>query len=140
MTPDSMPVSPHLGIYRWRITMTLSILHRMSGIVLFSGALGLVYWLVALSLGPDAFATASWFFHFWVGQALLCLWSLAFFYHLLNGVRHLVWDTGRGFDKPIHAEHGALSYRVSGWMVVVGALVLTGAAWAFGWLILGGVV
>ncbi|MDN5865031.1 MAG: succinate dehydrogenase, cytochrome b556 subunit [Gammaproteobacteria bacterium] len=133
-----MPTSPHIGIYRWRITMTLSILHRLAGIVLYSGALGLVYWLVSLSLGPGAFATAGWFFHLWIGQALLCLWSLAFFYHLLNGVRHLLWDTGRGFDKPIHAERGALTYRVSGWMIVVGALLLTALAWIFGWLILGG--
>lgn len=130
--PRQMPVSPHIGIYRWQITMTLSILHRASGIVLYSGALGLVYWLVALATGPGAFQTASWFFHFWVGQALLCLWSLAFFYHLLNGIRHLVWDMGRGFDKP--------SYRFSGWAVVCAALILTGAAWAFAWLIVGGVL
>ncbi|MGH8162695.1 MAG: succinate dehydrogenase, cytochrome b556 subunit [Gammaproteobacteria bacterium] len=140
MSTDTRPIAPHLGIYRWRITMTLSIVHRASGMVLYSGALGLTYWLVALALGPHAFATARWFFHFWVGQALLCLWSLAFFYHLLNGVRHLVWDTGRGFDKPVHAERGALQYRVSGWVVVTGALVLTAAAWAFGWLIWGGVL
>ncbi len=120
--------------------MTLSILHRASGIVLYSGALGLTYWLVALALGPHAFATARWFFHFGVGQAFLCLWSLAFFYHLLNGTRHLLWDSVRGFDKPIHAEHGALEYRVSGWLVVVGSLVLTGAAWAFGWLLVNGVL
>ncbi|MGH8224974.1 MAG: succinate dehydrogenase, cytochrome b556 subunit [Gammaproteobacteria bacterium] len=138
MTSDSMPIAPHIGIYRWRITMTLSILHRASGIVLYSGALGLVYWLLALSLGPHAFATASWFFHLWIGQALLCLWSLAFFYHLLNGIRHLFWDAGHGFDKPIHKASGALAYRVSGWLVVVSALVLTAAAWIFGWMLAGG--
>ncbi|HEX5313834.1 MAG TPA: succinate dehydrogenase, cytochrome b556 subunit [Gammaproteobacteria bacterium] len=140
MISETRPTSPHIGIYRWRITMTLSILHRASGIVLYSGAIGLVYWLVSLALGPRIFAMASWFFHFWVGQALLCLWSLAFFYHLLNGVRHLVWDTGRGFDKPIHRERGALVYRVSGWVVVVSALILTAAAWAFGWLLSAGVL
>lgn len=130
--PRQMPTSPHIGIYRWQITMTLSILHRASGIVLYSGALALVYWLVALAMGPSAFHTASWFFHFWVGEALLSLWSLAFFYHLLNGVRHLAWDMGRGFDKP--------NYRLSGWAVVCLALLLTAVAWAFAWLIVGGVL
>ena len=130
MSSRPMPVSPHIGIYRWQITMTLSILHRASGVVLFSGALGLVYWLVALALGPAVFAQAAWFFHSWVGQALLCLWSLAFFYHLLNGIRHLTWDAGYGFTKRV--------YRASGWLVVVSALALTGVAWAFGWLLAGG--
>ncbi len=138
MISDTRPTSPHLGIYRWQITMTLSILHRASGVVLYSGALGLVYWLVALALGPQAFATAGWFFHLWIGQALLCLWSLAFFYHLLNGVRHLVWDAGYGFDKPIHRASGALTYRVSGWLVVLSSLALTAAAWTLGWLLAGG--
>jgi succinate dehydrogenase / fumarate reductase cytochrome b subunit len=140
MTVDTRPVSPHLGIYRWRITMTLSILHRASGIVLYTGALGLTYWLVALALGPHSFAMARWFFHFWIGQAFLCLWSLAFFYHLLNGVRHLTWDAGRGFDAPVHQERGALEYRVIGWLVVAGAIVLTAAAWAIAWLLWGGVL
>lgn len=129
MPPESMPLSPHLGIYRWQITMTLSILHRASGVVLYAGACALVYWLVALALGPQAFATASRFFGSWIGQALLCLWSLAFFYHLLNGVRHLAWDAGWGFSR------GA--YRASGWLVVVCALALTGIAWACAWLLAG---
>lgn len=129
MPSKSMPLSPHLGIYRWQIPMTLSILHRLSGVVLYFGAVGFVYWLVALALGPRAYAGASWFFHFWVGQALLCAWSLAFFYHLLNGVRHLAWDTGYGFTKR--------AYYASGWAVVLCSAVLTGAAWAFAWLIAG---
>lgn len=126
----SMPISPHLGIYRWPLSMTLSILHRISGVVLYSGALGLVYWLVALAAGPNAFATASWFFHSWIGQAFLCLWSLTFFYHLLTGIRHLVWDSGWGFERR--------EYRLSGWLVVLGTVGLTAAAWIFGWLIAGG--
>ena len=138
MSSNSMPTSPTLGVYRWQITMTLSILHRASGLVLLSGALGLVYWLVALALGPGAFTTASWFFHSWIGQALLCLWSLAFFFHLLNGIRHLAWDAGYGFDEWVHRAHGALDYRVSGWVVVVCSIGLTAAAWAFGWLLAGG--
>ncbi len=130
MQSRSMPVSPHIGIYRWQITMTLSILHRMSGVVLFSGALGLVYWLVALALGSGTFAQAAWFFHTWLGQALLCLWSASFFYHLLNGIRHLAWDAGLGFTKR--------AYYTSGWLVVLSALMLTAAAWTFGWLLAGG--
>lgn len=130
MPSNSMPTSPHIGVYRWQITMTLSILHRVSGLVLLSAALGLVYWLVSLALGPAAFARAHWFFGLWIGQALLCLWSLAFFYHLLNGIRHLAWDAGFGFTKR--------AYRTSGWLVVVCALTLTGVAWAFGWILAAG--
>jgi len=125
-----MPTSPTIGVYRWQITMTLSILHRVSGLVLLSGALGLVYWLLALAMGPIAFARAGWFFHSWIGQVLLCVWSLAFFFHLLNGIRHLIWDAGYGFTKRV--------YRSSGWIVVVCALVLTGFAWAFGWILAAG--
>lgn len=130
MSSNSMPTSPHIGVYRWQITMTLSILHRTSGLVLLSGALGLVYWLVALALGPAAFAQAGCFFRSWIGQVLLCAWSLAFFFHLLNGIRHLGWDAGFGFTK------GA--YRTSGWIVVACALALTGTAWAIGWILAAG--
>jgi len=130
MSSNSMPTSPTIGVYRWQITMTLSILHRVSGLVLLSGALGLVYWLLALAMGPIAFARAGWFFHSWIGQVLLCVWSLAFFFHLLNGIRHLIWDAGYGFTKRV--------YRSSGWIVVVCALVLTGFAWAFGWILAAG--
>lgn len=130
MSSNSMPTSPHLGVYRWQITMTLSILHRLSGIVLLSGALGLVYWLVALALGPVAYAQSGRFFASWIGQVLLCAWSLAFFFHLLNGIRHLSWDAGFGFTRR--------AYRASGWFVVASALVLTGFAWAFGWILAAG--
>lgn len=138
MSSNFMPTSPTIGVYRWQITMTLSILHRVSGLVLLSGALGLVYWLLALAMGPVAFVRAGWFFHSWIGQVLLCAWSLAFFFHLLNGIRHLIWDIGYGFDKWTHRAHGALAYRVSGWIVVVCALVLTGFAWVFGWILAAG--
>lgn len=130
MSSNSMPTSPHISVYRWQITMTLSILHRASGTVLLSAALGLVYWLVALAMGPAAFAQAHWFFSLWIGQVLLCLWSLAFFYHLLNGIRHLTWDAGYGFTQRV--------YRTSGWLVVVCALSLTGVAWAIGWMLAAG--
>ncbi|HYW76762.1 MAG TPA: succinate dehydrogenase, cytochrome b556 subunit [Gammaproteobacteria bacterium] len=130
MSSNSMPTSPHMSVYRWQITMTLSILHRLSGVVLLSAALGLVYWLVSLAMGPAAFARAHWFFSLWIGQAFLCLWSLAFFYHLLNGIRHLTWDAGYGFTKRV--------YRTSGWLVVVSAITLTGVAWAIGWLLAAG--
>lgn len=130
MSSNSMPTSPTIGVYRWQITMTLSILHRASGLVLLSGALGLVYWLLALAMGPVDFARAGWFFHSWMGQVLLCAWSLAFFFHLLNGIRHLIWDAGYGFTKRV--------YRSSGWIVVACALVLTGFAWVFGWILAAG--
>lgn len=133
MAVRQMPISPHLQIYKWTVpTMVASIGHRATGIVLYSGAVGLVYWLVALAFGPSAFSTAQWFFHLAIGQALVCLWSFAFFYHLLNGIRHLCFDSGIGFSIRASTR--------SGWLVVLGALAMTGAAWAFGWLILGGVI
>ncbi len=92
------PLSPHLGIYRWQITMTMSILHRATGVALAVGTLALVYWLTAAGLGPDSYAEAQGFFGSWFGQLLLVGWTFSFFYHLCNGIRHLCWDAGWGFE------------------------------------------
>ena len=117
------PVSPHLQIYRWQITMALSILHRITGLVLSLGAIVLAVWLIALASGPEAYSDiqglvgGGWF------KALLVGWTFCFFYHLCNGVRHLVWDLGYGFDPK--------QIRTSGWTVVVVTLLAT-AAFAYG--------
>ncbi len=71
MTTDNRPLSPHLGIYRWQITMTMSILHRATGIWLAVGTLALVYWLIAAVSGPDTYTTAQWIFNIWIGQNLM---------------------------------------------------------------------
>jgi succinate dehydrogenase / fumarate reductase cytochrome b subunit len=121
MAADNRPLSPHLQIYRPQITSVLSILHRISGVILSFGLVVLVYWLASAAAGPAAYSSAVAMLGSGFGKFLLFGWTLAFFYHLLNGIRHLVWDTGRGFEIPE-------VYR-SGWTVVVLALVMTGAFW-----------
>ena len=111
------PLSPHLQVYRWQITMALSILHRGTGMALSVGLIVLVYWLLSLASGPQAYAQAQAL----LGSGLLKLcyvgWAFCFFYHLANGIRHLVWDLGRGFEKN--------QIRLGGWAVVVVAAVAT---------------
>ena len=115
------PLSPHLQIYRWQYTMALSILHRATGVVLSIGLLLLVYWLVALASGRRAYAEALVVFAHPVTRVLLIAFSFAFFYHLLNGVRHLAWDTGRGLERK--------SARTSGWIAFLGTVAATGLFW-----------
>ena len=116
---DNRPLSPHLGIYRWQITMTMSILHRATGVALAVGSLALVWWLVAASMGPEAYGEAQGFFSSWFGQLLLIGWTFSLFYHLCNGVRHLAWDAGWGFEIK--------SVYITGYAVWVVALVMTAA-------------
>lgn len=114
------PLSPFM-MYRWQYTNTLSILHRATGCALTVGLLLFVYWLVAAASGADAYASAQAVFAHPVTRILLVAFSFAFFYHLLNGVRHLVWDAGHGFDKS--------TARNSGRIVVIGSVVFTAILW-----------
>jgi succinate dehydrogenase / fumarate reductase cytochrome b subunit len=115
------PLSPHLQIYRWQYTMTLSILNRITGVVLSVGLLLFVYWLVALASGVEAYARAEEVFAHALTRVALIGFSLAFFYHLSNGVRHLVWDAGRGLERQ--------SARTSGWVAVIAAVIMTVVMW-----------
>ena len=124
MMPASRPLSPHLQIYRWQITSVLSILHRFTGLALSVGTLLLVWWLVALATGPDAFTTAQAFMGSWLGRLLLLGWSFSLFFHLANGIRHLFWDAGYGFEIK--------TTTASGWAVVVASVALTVIAWVAG--------
>ncbi len=117
------PLSPHLQIYRPQITSALSIFHRITGVALSVGTLLMVWWLVGANT-PRGYALVAGFIGSPVGVVLLFGWTLALFFHLLNGIRHLAWDAGRGFELPqVHA---------SGWVVVLGALGLTMAVWIVG--------
>ena len=118
---QSRPLSPHLQVYRWQITMTMSILHRASGVVLTVGAFGLAWWLLALAAGGEQYAHASALVASPVGLVLLFGFSLSLVYHLLNGLRHLMWDMGWGFEIP--------EFYRSGWTVVVLTIVFTAAIW-----------
>jgi succinate dehydrogenase / fumarate reductase cytochrome b subunit len=92
------PISPHLQVYRPQITSVLSIVHRITGVALTAGTLLLTWWLVAAAYGPDAFTNAQAFVGSWFGQLLLWAFTFGLFYHLGNGIRHLAWDFGWGFE------------------------------------------
>jgi succinate dehydrogenase / fumarate reductase cytochrome b subunit len=114
------PLSPFL-IYRWEISNTLSFLHRATGVMLSIGSLALVGWLMSVVSGHDAYARLTAFFAGIIGGLMLFGLTFCFFYHLGNGIRHLVWDAGYGFE-PGHA-------RRSGWIVVISSLLLTLMFW-----------
>ena len=99
MPARSRPTSPHLSIYRWQIGNTLSILHRITGAALAVGLVALSYWFVSLAGGPDSYAAAARLFASPFGLAVLLGWTFSFLFHLLNGVRHLFWDAGKGFER-----------------------------------------
>lgn len=121
MSNYDRPLSPHISIYRWPITMALSILHRITGVGLSVGFVVLVAWLFDAASGPDAYAVFMSVMDTVIGKLLLVAWSFAFFYHLSNGARHLLWDTGRGLEKS--------QANLSSWLVLVATVVLTAAFW-----------
>ena len=124
MTPAQRPLSPHLGIYKWQLTSVMSIMHRATGLALAGGTIVLVWWLVAAASGEEEFAAARWFFGSWLGLVVLLGWCASFFYHLANGIRHLAWDSGYGFELPN-------VYR-SGYAVVGATAALTAIAFIAG--------
>ncbi|MBT4933250.1 MAG: succinate dehydrogenase, cytochrome b556 subunit [Rhodospirillaceae bacterium] len=115
------PLSPHLQVYNPQITSVLSILHRMMGVALSFGSVFLIYWLSAAAYGPDAFARAQAFFGSPIGQLILLGLTFSLFYHLANGIRHLIWDVGLGFEMPM--------LRATGIVVVIIAFGLTALTW-----------
>jgi succinate dehydrogenase / fumarate reductase cytochrome b subunit len=121
MNPNDRPLSPHLSIYRWPITMVSSILHRATGIAMAAGFVLFVIWLADVAAGPEAYAGFAAVAGSMLGRLLLIGWSWAFFYHLCNGIRHLVWDSGRGFEIE--------QANASAWFVIVGSVVLTIVFW-----------
>lgn len=121
MNNHDRPLSPHLSIYRWPITMVLSILHRTTGVAMSIGFVVYVGWLFDAASGPAAYASFYSLLDSTTGLLLLIGWSYAFFFHLSNGVRHLVWDTGRGLEKG--------QATASAWFVIVASIVLTAVFW-----------
>ncbi|HEX6636770.1 MAG TPA: succinate dehydrogenase, cytochrome b556 subunit [Steroidobacteraceae bacterium] len=111
------PLSPHLGVYKFLYTMTLSILHRITGVAATFGFLLFTWWLMALATGHEAYDHAMQWLAMPVVKLLLVGFTFAFVYHFCNGIRHLVWDTGRGLERA--------QARRSGYLVVVAALLLT---------------
>ena len=122
MAQTERPLSPHLSVYRWQISNTLSIVHRATGFALSLGALALVGWLVSIAAGGGTYASVQAVYAGLIGRLALAGWTFCFFYHCCNGIRHLFWDIGKGFDKQ--------AARQSGMLVVAAAIVLTVGLWA----------
>ncbi|WP_353573069.1 succinate dehydrogenase, cytochrome b556 subunit [Candidatus Albibeggiatoa sp. nov. BB20] len=122
MATHKRPLSPHLGIYKPQLTSFMSILHRATGVFLAVGLLPLTYWLYSISLGPEAYEQVQSIVGSPIGLICLFGWSFALFYHLCNGIRHLLWDAGFGFDIK--------TAYTTGYIVWVAAFVLTASAWA----------
>lgn len=118
----SRPLSPHLSIYRWPVTMATSIVHRVTGMGLSLGTLLLAWWLIAAASGPEAYQTFSGLAASPIGLLVLFgfTWALAF--HLINGIRHLAWDIGFGFD--------VATARMTGWLVIVLSVLVAMAVFA----------
>ncbi|MBT3535964.1 MAG: succinate dehydrogenase, cytochrome b556 subunit [Rhodospirillaceae bacterium] len=117
MAAGNRPLSPHLQVYRWQITMAMSILHRISGVGLAVGLLLLTWWLVAAASGADYFNMVHDIMGSWIGRLILLGFTGSLFFHLCNGIRHLFWDIGYGFELD--------DMRKTGWIVMVATVVLT---------------
>jgi succinate dehydrogenase / fumarate reductase cytochrome b subunit len=115
------PRSPNVQIYRPQLTSVLSFSHRVTGLFLSLGAVLLVAWLVCAAAGEEAFAPLQAFIGSWIGLILLFLRTFSLFYHLCNGIRHLFWDGGYGFQLR--------TIYLSGWSVVIASILLTLLAW-----------
>lgn len=97
--PDSRPLSPHLQIWRWHLTMAASIMHRATGVALYFGTFLIVAWIVALATGADCYPAIEGLVTAWYGKLVLYLWTVAVLYHFANGIRHMLWDgPGIGFE------------------------------------------
>ena len=129
MADNNRPLSPHLQIYRWEMHMVTSILHRITGAALGLGTIFLTWWLMALAAGPSAYETFATVVSSLVGQIILFGFSYGLFYHLLNGIRHLYWDAGLGFEPA--------TVRLTGPLVMVASFVLTVVTWLAAYYLLG---
>ncbi len=118
------PLSPHLQIYKIQMTSLLSIAHRGTGMILYAGAFLWALWFASLALGSESYGRMQNFLLSPLGLLILGGWSFAFFYHLCNGIRHLLWDVGWGYDMP--------TVRYTGWIVIIMSFLLTGLSWGFG--------
>lgn len=127
-SPDQRPVSPHLQVWRWHVTMLGSILHRASGVANYAAAILFAIWLMAVAAGPDAYAPIGAHLAAWYGQTALYLVVASLSYHYANGIRHLVLDTGAGM-RPGDAETSAWFAILFGIAAPIGlwALVHSGA-------------
>ena len=121
MSDRPRPLSPHLQVYRWQMTSVLSILHRGTGLFLVLGSVMIAFWVVALALSHNIFASYQAWLGSLLGKVLLAGWSFSLFFHWANGIRHLLWDAGWGYEIE--------RVYITGWIVVLLSVVLTGLLW-----------
>jgi succinate dehydrogenase / fumarate reductase cytochrome b subunit len=126
-SPAARPLSPHLGVYRFTLTMAMSIAHRITGAGLYVGALMLAWFLLAASMDASAFAHFSEFIQSFFGRLILFGFTWALFQHLLGGVRHLIMDAGYGMDDPEREQMAQAT--------LIGGFVLTLVVWAIGYAV-----
>jgi len=124
--PRERPLSPHLQVWRWHVTMLTSILHRATGVALYGGALILAVWAMSLAAGPEAYGGFMSLLGSLPGKVVMFGLTLSVFYHLANGVRHLVWDAGHGLDVK--------TANATGVAVIAFALAATLATWFIAFL------
>jgi succinate dehydrogenase / fumarate reductase, cytochrome b subunit len=122
MAPRARPLSPHLELYRFTLTMAMSIAHRITGVANYAGTLLLIIWIGAAALGEEAYATVAAGYSSWIGQVILFGYTWSLFHHMLGGVRHFVWDSGRMLD-PVGRE---VIVRIQ----VVSSILLSILVWA----------
>src|SRR4051794_9233968 len=108
--PRERPMSPHLSVWRWHITMASSIAHRATGVALYIGALIAAGWAIALAKGPEAYAGYQALLGSPIGLIVMFGITVSFFFHLANGIRHLVWDAGHGLDLKTANASGAFVF------------------------------
>ena len=124
------PVSPHMQIYRWPLPMLMSILHRITGCALYFGTLLMAWWLTAAGSGPKPYGKVASFVDSFFGRLILFGYTWALIHHMLGGIRHLIWDTGRGFSQQ---ERDGLALATG-----VGSVILTILLWIVGFFLIGG--
>jgi succinate dehydrogenase / fumarate reductase cytochrome b subunit len=118
------PLSPHLQIYRWPLTMAMSILHRATGIALYGGTILLAWWLIAAASGETYFNFVNGIFGSWIGLIILFGYTFVLVHHMLGGLRHLIWDFGYGLDRPARDRLALVN--------IVGSVAITIVLWAIG--------
>lgn len=127
---SNRPLSPHLQVYKPMLTMMLSIVHRMTGAALYFGTLILCWWLIAAAAGPEYFAYVQGLLSSFLGRLILFGYTWALIHHMFGGIRHLIWDTGTGFELP--------TAELMAKLTIGGSIIVTLVIWAIGYAMMGG--
>jgi len=127
--PNSRPTSPHLGIYRWRVNMLQSTLHRLTGLFLCLGTLLVTWGLIAAATSDAAWGAFATFCGSWIGLVLLFLWTWSLLFHLCNGIQHLMRDAGMNYGPPNRDRTHDPVYWPAGWGIVAISVALTVLVW-----------